>query len=267
MYWVALIAWSVALAYLALFTLAPYARDKARGFGDRVLAVLNSQPAPTTSKPIITMTPVSTPVPAKENARFSTYEGFKSFAREGALSIEDIVKGLSRVPSAASAPVAPQPVMPEVPAASQPVSAPVVEIPAPRVVEVAPQPAPRVMPVYQKAEPIAPVREEVVPHVRGFIAALLVRDRETVFSMLRVHTRSGGSAEQLLTDAALALDEAYRARVDGTPADADIVRVAAGYDAPMLEKIISILLSSMDSTYSDSSTSAKLVLMRILALG
>jgi hypothetical protein len=157
---------------------------------------------------------------------YSSYEGFKSFAHNGALSIEDIVKGLAR----------------------------------------------NVEPIYENVEPI--VNDIIVNtasvsapmNTRDFISALVRGDRVAVFAGLRQHVQGTESPEQLISAAVCLLDDAYRARVDGTDSDVDIARLVARLDTPTLEKLISALMTAIDSRYSVGMTSAKLALTRALAV-
>lgn len=262
LYWLALVLWSVAVAYLALFRAIPYLNKEARAFGQRVQNMINTQPvitrtsAPEMPKPAPRVAETS---PDLEVPRYLPHEGFKSFAREGALSIEDIVKGLSRV-----APPAPA----ATPEPQQPLHE---EAPAPAMMEAMPSRRANVEPIYENVEPVTPPARPaqstgVAPHIRGFIAALFERDREAVFASLRNQVRGGGSAEALITEVTLILDDVYRARIDGTEADADVSRLIARYDTPTLEKLIGALATSIDSSYSTGVTGAKLALTRALSV-
>ncbi len=257
LYWLALVGWSLALAYLALFVAVPFAYRSARLFGERISAVLNAQSgnlalagvpsAPASPTPSVA---AAKPPVARE---YSTYEGFRSFAHDGALSIEDIVQGLSR-----HAPETSEPLLREHKA----------------------EPAARTEPVHEKVEPIyenvetiatAPGASTNEPnaapvHVRGFAAALVEGDRAAVFAGLREQTRGGGKPEQLLSAVACLLDDVYRSRIDGTMCDADMSRIAARLDTPRLEQLIAALANAIDSSYSTGVTGAKLALTRALAV-
>ena len=100
---------------------------------------------------------------------------------------------------------------------------------------------------------------------RGFLAALLGGDRNAVFALLRQVARGGGSVGKLITDATCALDDAYRARVDGTACDPDIARLSAKYQTQVLEQIVAALTTAIDSSYSSEITGAKLALTRALS--
>ena len=102
-------------------------------------------------------------------------------------------------------------------------------------------------------------------HIRGFTAALVEGDREAVFAGLRQHVRGGGMPEKLVSEVVCLLDDAYRARVDGTACDADMARLVARLNTPTLEKLIAALTNAIDSSYSTGVTGAKLALTRALA--
>ncbi len=254
LYWLALIMWALAVAYLILFRAVPFTNRQFRMFGARIHTVLNSsESAPTvalaaSASPAPTPQPQHTPPPASDAPRtYSTYDGFKSFAEGGSLSIDDIVKGLSRRHASAAAAKEHQNVEP--------------------IYE-------NVEPIYENVEPVvaetpavALVPESAAPaSVRGFVAALIEGDRTAVFAGLRQEVRGGGAAEELLSATACLLDDAYRARVDGTPCAPDIARLTARLDTPTLEKLISSLSNAIDSSYSTGVTGAKLALARALAV-
>ena len=242
LYWFALVAWSLALAYLILFGAVPFAYGRARRFGEKISATLN-----TVQKPADTVTPVAIAPPRPETPQasrgYSAYEGFKSFAHNGALSIEDIVKGLSHQ-----------------------THAPVVD----RAVKTQ-----NVEPIYENVEPIGERVETVAkesapeagaaPQVRGFVLALVEGDRTAVFAGLREYVRGGGKPERLLFDAVCLLDDVYRARIDGTACDAGISRLTARLTTPHLEQLVAALATAIDSSYSAGITGAKLALARALA--
>lgn len=178
------------------------------------------------------------------NRFISSYDGFKSLARGGALSIDDIVKGLSRHHHQSH--------------------------PQPRDVEPLRNVEPvyeNIEPVYENVEPIVAAEEQNAPRafVRGFVFALLEGDRAAVFAGLRQHMRGGGRAEHLLSEAVCLLDDAYRARIDGTAADAELARLSARLSTPVLEKLVASLATAIDSSYSVDVTGAKLALTRALA--
>ncbi len=251
LYWLALIGWSLALAYLVLFGAAPFSYQFARTFGERISDVLNvNKDAPIVEH--IVVSPVVESVsrrerePEEESPAYSSFDGFKSFAKSETLSIEDIVKGLAR---AHKVPLAPM-------------TEPIYE---------------NVEPIYDRVESVleevsAPVESRqfaesaaVSADVRGFTSALVQGDREGVFAGLRQHVRGGGAPEALISAVACHLDDAYRSRVDGTHCDADLVRLTARHSTTTLEKLVASLTTAIDSSYSNGVTGAKLALTRALA--
>ena len=196
-------------------------------------------------------------------ATYSPYEGFKSLAQEGALTIDDIVKGLSKMP-ANYRPFAETP--------APPVAAPRTEL----IYE-------NVEPIYENVEPIrteapAPMSAPVAPIARpaavttappaqvpAFLDALLRGDREATFGMLREVVRNGGDAEAFFTQVACALDDAYRARLEGIPVHPEIARITQDVATPVLERVVTAFASAVDSSYSVGITGAKLALTRALA--
>jgi hypothetical protein len=171
---------------------------------------------------------------------YSSYDGFKSFAKGGALSIEDIVKGLAREQGTQA-----------------------IQAPAEPIYE-------HVEPIYENVEPVVNetvFEKTVIPaDVRGFTAALLEGDRVAVFAGLRQHVRGSGASEQLISSVACLLDDAYRARIDGSACDPDIARMTARLTTPTLEKLIASLTTAIDSSYSTGVTGAKLALTRALSI-
>lgn len=264
-YWLVLIIGSMALAYYILFSATPLVNRFARNFGAQVSGVLNAPrlaPAVPAHQPEIYVAPLplEEATIAEAPRGYSPYEGFKSFAHNGALSIEDIVKALSR-----------EHALHAVHHRAGSVEIPHVE----PVYE-------NVEPIYEQVEPIAedvpqvasPAPEKLnrsevtaVPaDVRGLAAALVEGDRGAVFAGLRQYVRGGGAPEHLVTSVVCLLDDTYRARIDGTSCDATIARLTARLDTPKLEKLISALSTAIDSSYSDSVTGAKLAFTRALSV-
>jgi len=144
-----------------------------------------------------------------------------------------------------------------------------------------------VEPIYENVEPVyenvEPIREPVislppvaaralypaVPEVPAetpvFIEAMLAGERERCFGMLREVARSGGDPEAFFTQAACALDDAYRARLEGVPVHPEIARITQGVATPVLERLVTALTVAVDSSYSIGITGAKLALTRALA--
>jgi len=268
-YWIALLAWSVVLAYFVLFSGVPFVRRSVRSFGAHVSEILNAQKlaeaaaaqgalAQEEHKAIKMPHLHAEEILAETPSTYSSYEGFKSFAREGALSIEDIVKSLSRERAAHA---------------------------AHHVTEQAAH-TKNVEPIYEHVEPIvgdifdaekvsapsvsinrlADASAAATADIRGLASALLEGDRMAVFAGLRQYVRGGGAPEKLVSSLVFLFDDAYRARIDGPRCDPVIARVAARIDTPTLEKFIAALATAIDSSYTDGVTGAKLALTRALAI-
>ena len=219
-------------------------------------------PAPVSPAPA--REPIATVMRATQSpAAYSPYEGFKSFADEGALTIDDIVKGLSKMPASyrpfAEAPVAP---------AVAPKTEPIYEHVEPIYENVEPiraeAPAPMSAPVAPIARPAA-VTTAPPAQVPAFLDALLRGDREATFGMLREVVRNGSDAEAFFTQVACALDDAYRARLEGISVHPEIARITAPLATPVLERVVTAFASAVDSSYSVGITGAKLALTRALA--
>jgi hypothetical protein len=248
LYWIALVFWALALAYLLLFGAIPLISRSARNFGNKISIAINMRETMHINPPIkqtVESAPTSVPLsPIHEKLEYargySSYDGFKSFAKNGALSIDDIVKGLARNHSSAT-------------------SSQVVDT------------VRNVEPIYENVEPIMPKNVDnahdisTPSDIRGFIAALVEGDRNAVFAGLRQQIRESGIPEQFISKVACALDDAYRARIDGTICDAEIVRLTARLNTPTLEKLVGSLTTAIDSSYSAGVTGAKLALTRALA--
>ncbi len=254
-----------------LFIFLPGLNRYARAFGLRVRQALNApEPLRSSVNRPVPLPPVVEPhdtAPSVSDTRtpeaprgYSQYEGFRSFAHAGGPTLEDIIKGLSREPAS-------QPL----PQESEPTAVP----PTPGILlaqamartkdtEPAAQSAEEIVSATEVAATPEPVRP-VATDTRGFLAALLEGDREAVFATLRHVARGGGSIEQFLTAATCALDDAYRARIDGTDCDPDIIRLSAKYQTPTLERVVAALTTAIDSSYTSGITGAKLALTRALA--
>ena len=242
-YWLMLIGWSAAAAYLFIFNLMPFALRRVNAFGSDVHGVLNSdhghEPAHDAHVAESSTHHAAHEAPAPSFRGYTSNEGFRSFAQAESLTIDDIVKGLSRETQHAAAPAYEAPV--------EPVIVPGTE----RIQEEAPAAAPMM---------------EVHHDVPAFIEALLSGDRDQVFGMLRQVNRTGGDSETFVTHAVCALDDAYRSRLDGTPCHPEVLRATEGCATPFLERVIASLATAVDSSYSTGVTGAKLALTRALAV-
>jgi hypothetical protein len=249
-----LIGWSAALAYLVLFNAVPFALARAKRFGGNVKQALNNEaPAPSDhghSQPVAHAAAHSahaaSSAPAKPTG-YSAHDGFRSFAAGEGLTIDDIVKGLSREieqKHVHEAP-APMPVHQEIMQSAH---------------EEAPAPAPRYVPA------AAPVAAPMNADVRDFIAALLNGDRDTVFGMIRSMARQGEDTEAFVSNAACALDDAYRACIDGTTCHPDIAELTNGCHPSYLERLVASLTTAVDGSYSAGMTGVKMALTRALGV-
>ena len=199
---------------------------------------------------------------------------FKSSAQSGALSVDDIVHGLSRSKQetvSGGASVLASSTVSDVRDTSESLSGILSTSSMIRSKNTKDEASVKVPSI-----PLKSVEEEQVIQtngtdinnmvsVRGFLATLLEGDRTAVFYALRQITRGGGDATRFLTDATCMLDDAFRARIDGTDCDADIVRLVAKYQTPVLEEIVSALATAIDSSYSSGVTGAKLALAHALS--
>ena len=248
LYWLMLIGWSAALAYLVLFNAVPFAFARVKRFGSNVKDALNSDApaahghatAHAAHAPAASHGHVPAAAPARTG--FSAHDGFRSFAAGEGLTIDDIVKGLSRQIELNHEPEAP-------------VAVPVME----SIREEAPTPAP-----VRTAAPVAatPINE----NVRDFIKALLDGDRDTVFGMVRKMAREGEDTELFVSHAACALDDAYRACIDGTTCHPDIAELTNGCHPSFLERIVHSLSGAVDGSYSSGMTGVKMALTRALGV-
>jgi hypothetical protein len=238
-YWVTLLFWSALTAYFLVFEIVPAAGVQLQRFRTRG----KHAPAHTGGKKALAHSAHAAlpAVPEEEHLPiypYSAYDGFKSYATNGALSIEDIVKGLSRSHAEEYQ----------------------------KNHEEGIRPDENVEPVYDLVEPIGKTRTEMLaPIVRTFVSALLEGDRNAVFAALREYTQKTGAPHKLVEKAVYALDDAYRGRVDGSPCDEHIARQVARFDTKTLERIVSSLTTAVDTSYTDSVTAAKLAVTRALS--
>lgn len=248
MYWTMLVLWSAALGYLVLFNGMPLVLARARSFGGRVKDVLNTD---STSGPDAHEAPVvasahghaaPAPEPVATPQGYSAIEGFRSFAKGDFLTIDDLVNGLARETARVE-----QMATPAAPVQAAAPAAPVIE--TPRAVE-------------------APKQEshQLLPDVHAFLSALIAGDRDQVFGTIRNVTRTGGDSEQFLTHAVCALDDAYRAKIDGTTCHPDIAALTADCHPSFLERLVSSLTTAVDGSYTTGLTGVKLAVTRALGV-
>jgi hypothetical protein len=254
-YWAVLILWCLAAAYLIIFNLIPFLYRRLTGFGTQVGHVLNTPAgfavagAAHGSSHGDTMTHDShAPVAQANPSAYTAVQGFRTYAQGAeALTIDDIVKGLSRLPDNTT----------------------VTQKTESHVVETVPE-APSIHQIMQQPVTVAP-RAEAAPaavstDVRDFIAALLNGDRDTVFATIRQITREGGDAEIFLTQVVCALDDAYRARLENTKVHPEIAQLTQNCATSFLERLTAALTNAVDSSYSPGVTGAKLALTRALGV-
>lgn len=256
-YWVTLIGFSAALAYLVLFNAVPFALARAKRFGDSVQEALNSDTPSHGSHDTHAAQAShgashghaaahSAPAAPVKPSGYNVHDGFRSFAAGEGLTIDDIVKGLSR----------------EIEHKHEAAAVPSHQEVMQAVREEAPvAPVPRYVPAAAPAA-AAPINE----NVRDFIAALLNGDRDTVFGMIRSMARQGEDTEAFVSHAACALDDAYRACIDGTTCHPDIAELTNGCHPSYLERLVSSLTTAVDGSYSAGMTGVKMALTRALGV-
>ncbi len=281
LYWLMLVLWSLAAAYLIFFNALPLAYRKVGAFGGSVKDVLGQPAVVVATHAPEVHAPVHAPVFAPAHVRghapvahqepahhalveapqsYQEHEGFRSYATGSALTIDDIVKGLAREAEARPTASAHE-IRPDFMIASVEQSAPV--YPTHEESPVAEAPVALAQPAQ---ETVARVEVPFNEDVRHFIEALLHGDRDTVFGTIRGITRTGGDSEAFLTHAVCALDDAYRSRMDGSVCHPDILSVTADCHPSFLERIVTSLTTAVDGSYSTGITGVKLALTRALAV-
>ena len=255
LYWTMLIAWSAALAYLVLFNAVPFALSRAKGYHETVKTALANEPAVDDAVKTYVPKPHAAPAahashaPAAHHAKpaaparpqgYNQHDGFRSFAANEGLTIDDIVKGLSR-----QIELNHEPAKPVVELREEPVAAPAPVAAAPR-----PETA----------------HAHIGDGVRDFLGALLAGDRDTVFGMVRKMAREGHDTELFVSHAACALDDAYRACIDGTTCHPDIAELTRDCHPSFLERLVSSLTTAVDGSYSTGMTGVKMALTRALGV-
>lgn len=277
------------------------ARGFGEGIGSILNSSRGPAPAPAYATPLPTYKEPETELPGyyqtgyhaedlpDQPHGYSTYKGFRSFANGNALTVDDVVRGLARLDTAPRATYeAPKEQLfmrSDVP----PVEAYDNERPHPaydawKSASLGNNVEPiytSVEPMYQNVEPITPSiprpAYQNIPETRptdmhgimdadvhGFLDALIAADREATFGFLRQMTRSGIAVEKFLTRALHALDDAFRARVEGAEAHPEVVRITSATATPTLENVVAALAQAVDSSYTKGMTGAKLALTRAL---
>ena len=226
LYWLGLIGVVGVIAYALLFMILPRIKKGMQSFVAGVQEILSGGAAPTAApeqKPA--------PVVVKEEAApknveypFSPLVGFRSFGSPEKITVDDIVKGLSRMPVAEFVETVTEPIRATAVAAAQ----------------------------------------TVTDGYRALIKALAHGNREEAFTILRESVRAGEAPHQLMTKAVCALDDVYRSRIDGVACDPEVQELCAACDTPALERMVSSLTTAVDASYSTDVTAAKLALVRAL---
>jgi hypothetical protein len=134
---------------------------------------------------------------------------------------------------------------------------------APVSAPIAPAPARQAAPAPKAKKEQAP---EYADDIVGFLQALLEGDRDRVFGTMRTLNKEGADSEHFISQAVCALDDAYRARVEGTDVHPEVARVTADCHTSFLERLVHSLATGVDSSYSKGITGTKLALTRALAI-
>jgi hypothetical protein len=130
----------------------------------------------------------------------------------------------------------------------------------------APVPAPVYVPKPVMAVAASAAIAPVSDSVRDFLAALLAGDRDTVFGTVRAMARQGEDTEAFVSHAACALDDAYRACIDGTTCHPDIAELTNGCHPSFLERLVTSLSGAVDGSYFNGVTGVKMALTRALGV-
>jgi hypothetical protein len=288
-YWAGLIIFCAALSYLVLFNLFPFLNRHIHAFGLSVAQLLNQPsgqlafaggagaaavsahaapmhetPAPTSNAPTSAPAMHAETMTRPNPSAYTAAQGFRSFAQGEALTMDDIVKGLSRVQESAA-----RSTNPDVPAAQPAHVEEPHDVVTPHDV-LSRSHQQNSLGRNEMARSETSHNESPAPaittDVRDFIAALLHGDRERVFGTIRQIVREGGDAEVFLTQVVCALDDAYRARLENTKVHPEIASLTQNCATSFLERLTGALTNAIDSSYSPGVTGTKLALARALAI-
>ncbi len=273
-YWLILTVFSVVIAYILLFIAIPFLKHKEQTFGTYMNALLNVPSTQQYSSTQEKLSESSHIQSMKENInsstaqkQYSSYNGFKSFSQSDTLSVKDIVQGLSHEKQNNIDTTTASQQVPQVPQVPIPISGIISRQTMIHSKEKQQDTPSVIAPTVDETKQLA--KDETLPinsaFTRGFLSSLLEGDRAAVFAALRQVSRGGGSVSVFLSDVTCMLDDAYRARIDGTDCDEDIVRLVAKYQTPVLEGLISALATAIDSSYSSDITAAKIAIVHALA--
>jgi len=227
-YWLFLTVWSGAIAYLVLFKVLPYTGRKLVEIGGEVSNAVHATEEGT--------------IEVRMNDEIEEI-GFAPKVGDEMLSVEDIVRGLSRMHQE-----------------------PRVVAPA---VEVEEEPESHDADIATEME-LPPVASQKVPVFEGdelrLLSALMSGDRDASFGVLRRTVRNGSRPDLLIEKVLVSLDSAYRARIEGSVCSEDVRRMCSVCDTALLEEVIGALASAVDTTYSQSQVGVKLAIARAHAV-
>jgi hypothetical protein len=230
LYWIFFAAIIFTLSYFVLFKGLPFVQRQTQTFASCVAASLNSVPRVTVAvtEPVVPLPAAPAVKDQPRSSNYSAYNGFSSFAANGALSVEDIVKSLSRQHAVERE-----------------------------------QEQTDLVPKTEKENEV--ITSAIPVSAQEFASALLIGDRQAVFAALRQHAQNNGAPEKLVSGAAFLIDDAYRSRIEGT-GETVLSRIAARLSTPVLEQLVTALTTAVDASYSSGMTGAKLALARALAV-
>jgi len=102
----------------------------------------------------------------------------------------------------------------------------------------------------------------------SFIRAIVAKDSQKVFAVLRTLRQEGKNVEDFIKSVIYELDEAYRGRLEEgiRGGNVELKTVVSAWTNDDLEEVITIFLTIIDQSYKNSLTGLKLAIMRILDL-
>lgn len=249
LYWLGLVGLIGLISYFILFKLFP----SIHSFSERVVTAVRDTPTTASiSTPAAPVAPVVqtaavapevpviapalveevvapvAPSPREDESAYSPFHGFRSFGSSEKITIDDIVKGLSRLPAVEFVDDAVDTVTDSIASAA------------------------------------TAGTEMVKDGYRALVSALMKRDREAAFTALRAAVAGGETPERVMTQAVCAIDDVYRNRIDGAACDPELQNICAPCETKELEHMVSSLTTAVDASYSTGVTGAKLALVRAL---
>lgn len=125
--------------------------------------------------------------------------------------------------------------------------------------------------------PVAPVREAPASaptftaarsaqpaSVPAFITLLSSRKEEEAYTMLRDLNAKDNTATQFIGEAVRALDDVYKHRIEGNHSpNAEVAAAVATLSNPELEKVIGMLVESVDYSYTSNRIGTKVALAKV----